>query len=157
MKEIELLKSMWPTNAERTKSGEIRKKVRRGRSLIVPKITEEPYSLNNGHWHFKVGYGFREALDIRYESEVVDGQIKSYWSQGAALRFKEGDLIESSSGDVLLKIKFANFMGWDSAKEEMDEGNVTYQYFKRDGDRWTFEHELTVTQMKFLELLIGQD
>ena len=124
--------------------------------FVVPAITWDSRikqgSLNNDHWYFKVGYGFREALDLVFMERVRNKKKVHLWSQGCIISFKEGDLIYSRCGKRAVQVKYASPMGWDDVKNEMYYGNVSFN----DVDLENRKSEARVmTQLEFLTLLIG--
>ncbi|WP_104025903.1 hypothetical protein [Vibrio hyugaensis] len=123
--------------------------------FVVPAITwnneTKKGSLNNDHWHFKVGYGFREALDLVLMERVRDKKKVNLWSQGCIISFKEGDLIDSRCGARAVQVKFASPMGWDEVKHEMYYGSVTYSDMDLLKGTSTTN---TLSQLEFLSMLI---
>ncbi|KAB7694367.1 hypothetical protein [Plesiomonas shigelloides] len=144
MNEINLLRSMWK---DRTK---------RSTQLIVKGITfnGETGSLNNTHWKYEVGYSFRDALDLKYEQRMKNKKPYMVWTQGPIVCFKEGDVINSTCKTKALQVKFSDRMGWDTTKNEMYEGSVTYTEYSIENNSLTLLRENRCTQMEFLELLI---
>lgn len=144
MNELDHLKSMWSAN------------VKRKTVLIVPQVSyhENEGSLNNEAWAFNVGYAFRDALDIRFEERKKNKKSYMVWTQGPILSFKEGDMIHSRDGKRIVQVRFANQMGWDSAKNEMYQGSVVYSEYMPSNNSYLKLNELTCTQMQFLQLLI---
>jgi len=131
-------------------------KIKRKTNLIVPKVSYQGMngSLNNENWSFKVTYAFRDALDIKYEQRTKDRKPYMLWTQGPILNFKEGDLIISQNCDKSVQVTFASPMGWDSAKNEMYEGSVTYDQYSVKNGEYIKLGEYISTQMNFLQLLI---
>ncbi|HDY7840673.1 TPA: hypothetical protein RQK35_003411 [Vibrio vulnificus] len=123
--------------------------------FVVPAITwdteSKEGSLNNDHWYFKVGYCFREALDLQFIERVRDKKKVNLWSQGCIVSFKEGDLIYSHSGDRAVQVKYASPMGWDEAKNEMYYGSVTFDETNLLNGS---SDVVTLNQLEFLSLLI---
>ncbi|AWG80358.1 hypothetical protein ACIL2W_004249 [Vibrio parahaemolyticus] len=123
--------------------------------FVVPAITwdnnTQKGSLNNEHWHFKVGYGFREALDLLFIERVRNKKKVYLWSQGCIISFKEGDLIDSCCGTRAVQVKFASPMGWDEAKNDMYYGSVTYN--EMDLVNGLLKTN-TLNQLEFLTMLI---
>lgn len=123
--------------------------------FVVPAITwdndTKQGSLNNDHWCFKVGYGFREALDLRLIERKRDKKIVNLWSQGCIISFQEGDLIDSRCGKRAVQVTFASPMGWDDAKNEMFYGSVTYKELDLVNNSSTVH---TLNQLEFLNMLI---
>ncbi|EMV2053380.1 TPA: hypothetical protein KDY48_002164 [Vibrio parahaemolyticus] len=123
--------------------------------FVVPSVTWDSTnrvgSLNNEHWYFKVGYAFREALDLIFMERTRDKRKVNLWTQGCILSFQEGDLINSKDGKRYVQVKYASPMGWDEAKQEMFYGSVTFI----DVDSSTGISETkSLTQLDFLKLLI---
>ncbi|WP_040891106.1 hypothetical protein [Vibrio ezurae] len=124
--------------------------------FIVPAVTwdaaKQVGSLNNEHWHFDVGYAFREALDLIFMERIRNKRKINLWTQGAIISFNEGDLLLSRCGQRSIQVKYANPMGWDETKSDMYYGSVTYQeYFIKNGKSET-KH---ATQLDFLSILIN--
>lgn len=123
--------------------------------FIVPKVTWNNAlgtgSLNNEHWAYRVGYAFREALDLQFMERVRDKKKVNLWSQGCLLNFKEGDLISSNCGKKYVQVKYASPMGWDEAKNEMHYGTVTYSFIDQEKNTSEQRH---ATQVEFLQMLI---
>lgn len=123
--------------------------------FVVPRITwnssTQKGSLHNEHWHFIVGYGFREALDLLFMERVRNKKKIGLWSQGCIISFKEGDLIHSRCGQRSVQVKFAAPMGWDEAKNEMYYGTVTYN--ERNIEKGSMQSH-TLNQLEFLTMLI---
>ncbi|WP_434145029.1 hypothetical protein [Photobacterium leiognathi] len=119
--------------------------------FVVPVVTWDSVTqtgfLNNDHWAFNVGYGFREALDFIFMERVRNKQKVYRWSQGPIIAFKEGDLIRSKDNKRSVQVRFANPMGWDADKNEMYYGSVTY--FESN----SLETKI-LSQIDFLNLLI---
>ncbi|EMK3507609.1 hypothetical protein V8094_000031 [Vibrio parahaemolyticus] len=124
--------------------------------FVVPKVTwdkvKQAGSLNNEHWQFNVGYGFREALDLIYMERVRNKKKVHLWTQGCIISFKEGDLLTSQDGSRSVQVKYASPMGWDETKNEMYYGNVTFTDF--DHLKETSETK-SINQLDFLKILIG--
>lgn len=144
MKELDHLQKMWAS------------KIKRSTDLIVPEVTHEGLngSLNNEYWFFNVKYAFREALDIKYEERKKNKKPYMVWTQGPILSFKEGDLIHSNDGQRAVQVQFANQMGWDSAKQQMYVGSVSYFEMSVSDGFFNKISEQSCTQMQFLQLLI---
>ena len=140
MEQLSHLRSMWNT------------RMRRSTELIVPCITSEDGELNfnNASWAFNVTFAFRDSLDIKYEERRKNKRRYMVWTQGPILSFKEGDVFHRSEGVVSLQITSAAPMGWDTDKEHMYEGSVTFSEYN---DGLLGSH--TCTQMQFLKLLIA--
>lgn len=134
-----------------------RKRSSRSTDLIVPKVSyckdTGQGSLNNEFWAYKVGYCFRDALDLVYTEriKVVDKKktIHFEWTQGSIIYFKEGDLLSSATG--CLQVYSSAPMGWDNINNKMYQGFVLYRKFPGD------EKLFTVTQMEFLAMLVFGD
>lgn len=98
--------------------------------FVVPFVTWDSEnqigSLNNEHWVFNVGYEFREALDLIFMKRVRNKQTVYRWSQGPIIAFKEGDLIRTKDNKRSVQVRFSNPMGWDTNKDEMYYGSVSY-------------------------------
>ncbi|RPJ11372.1 MAG: hypothetical protein EHM37_11165 [Deltaproteobacteria bacterium] len=152
MNELEIIKSLWPKMGI---DGKIIKK-NRETSLIVPEITYfgQDGSLNNDSWAFKVGYAFRDALDIKYEERKINKEPYMVWTQGPHLNFKEGDMLHAKDGNRAVQVLSAKQMKWDSAKEEIYQGLVVYLEYVMSGDSLSKLKEHECTQMQFLQLLI---
>lgn len=142
--ELALLKSMW---------GE---KVSRETQLIIPSIVDKNKNgeSNDSHWKYRVGYAFRDALDIKYEQRKKNKKPYMIWTQGPILSFKEGDLLFTSCGLYAVQVKYADSMGWDVAKAVMYQGSVTFDEFDFIAGTWSKIKTNTLTQMEFLEMLI---
>lgn len=142
MNDIEHLKSLWA------------QKIKRSTTLIVPGVTYENNagSLNNQKWFFVVGYAFRDALDIKYEQRMKNKKPYMVWTQGPIISFKEGDVFHSANSKVILQIKFANPMGWDSTINDMYLGSVTYLEHHQEIN--LEQSDKMCNQMQFLELLM---
>lgn len=119
--------------------------------FVVPAVTWDSVtqtgSLNNEHWAFNVGYGFREALDLKFMERVRNKNKVYRWSQGPIIAFKEGDLIRSKDNKRSVQVQFANPMGWDADKNDMYYGSVTYL------ESNSLETKI-LSQIDFLNLLI---
>ncbi len=137
---------------DKKKSGNVRIK-----KLIIPSVSYDGMngSLNNSHWFFNIGYGFREALDIEYSQRMENKKPVFVWTQGGVIGFKEGDLISSRDGRSAVQVRFANPMGWDEKNESVYEGSVTYDEYSISAGKYTKESEKNCTQMQFLQLMIG--
>ncbi len=145
MKEIEHLKTMWS------------KRSKRSLDLIVDAVVYEDGKgrLVNPHWAYDVTYAFRDALDLKFEERVKEKKPYMTWTQGPLLRFKDSDIIHARNGDSVLRVKYANPMGWDDAEDAMYEGSVIYEeYACRDGVH-SLTDEGSRTQVEFLARLIG--
>lgn len=98
--------------------------------LIVPKVSYFPEKqqgcLNNQYWKYRVGYAFRDALDLKYQQRVEKKNKVYVWTQGPLIAFKEGDYLQPANDGPTLQVKFATPMGWDIEKNAMYEGSVTY-------------------------------
>lgn len=133
-----------------------RQRLSRTTKLIVPKVSywkdTGQGSLNNDNWAYKVGYGFRDALDLAYTQRVKtinkERHISYEWTQGAMIHFKEGDLLERKGVGSWLQVVSGTPMGWDSGADEMFQGVVSYRKVPGDGELQT------ATQMEFLAMLV---
>jgi hypothetical protein len=112
-------------------------------------------SLNNEAWAFAVPYAFRDSLDIKFEERKSNKNPYMIWTQGPNISFKEGDTIYAKDGTRVVQIQYANAMGWDSAKNQMYEGSVSYIDFAKSSDVISLVGKFTCTQMQLLELLIA--
>lgn len=146
IQEIIHLKSLWERN-----------KVNRSESLIVPRVTHtrNAGSLNNSDWAYKVGYAFRDALDIKFEQRTKNKISNMVWTQGPFLNFKFGDLIYSSTGSDYLQVDKSIPMMWDENKQEMQLGLVQFTKYESSNNNWIKQHTKKCTQLDFLELLIS--
>lgn len=126
--------------------------------FVVPKVTWNSTmmtgSLNNEHWAFNVHYAFREALDLRFMERVRNKRKVHLWTQGALVSFKEGDTLVSRCVSKSVQVKYANGMGWDSAKNEMYYGSVIFKKHIIKKGSLNFVGEYNLTQLEFLEMLI---
>ncbi|WED23054.1 hypothetical protein L3Q72_06575 [Vibrio sp. JC009] len=124
--------------------------------LVVPEVSYDRKTmtgdLNNSHWKFKVGYAFRDALDLMYQQRVENKKNVQVWTQGPIIAFKEGDTFESRTG-VSLQVKNAAPMGWDEVKNEMYYGLVRYQAYAPL--LRSYSDTYTCNQLEFLDILIG--
>ena len=132
-------------------------KIKRSTVLIVPTVTYQDGegSLNNDSWAFKVGYEFRDALDIKYEERKKNKKPYMIWTQGPILSFKEGDMLHSRDEKRTVQVRYANQMGWDEPRAEMHQGSVFYSEYVTSGISITKIGDHTCTQMQFLQLLIS--
>ncbi|WP_234494609.1 hypothetical protein [Vibrio maritimus] len=128
-------------------------------AFVVPQITWCPIkqngSLNNDHWHYNVGFGFREALDLLYIERIRNKRKVRLWTQGPNIAFKEGDFIESRDKNKAIQVIYADAMGWDTTKNNMFYGSVTYKVYERSINGLAVTKQNTATQLEFLEILIG--
>ena len=130
-------------------------RVKRSPKLIVDvSYHQNQGHLNNAHWAFEVPYAFREALDLSFDERIKDKKRYMVWTQGPILRFKEGDVFQSSNRDLSLQVQYAIPMGWDIPANQMSLGVVTYiQHGPSNSDINSMEKH-SCTQMEFLTLLI---
>ncbi|WP_444905296.1 hypothetical protein ACJJIU_22275 (plasmid) [Microbulbifer sp. CnH-101-E] len=144
MEEIKLLESMWKARSSRQTT------------LIVPQVNYDRLnsSLSNEHWAFHVPYGFRDALDIRYDQRVKKKKKYMVWTQGPILKFKEGDTLKSKDGKTSVQVSSANRMGWDTEKNEMYRGVVIYKKHNIVDGVYTKAGDYLTCQVEFLKLLI---
>lgn len=145
MKELEQLETLW------------KHKIRRTTELIIslPEFNNMANSLNNDHWKYIVPYSFLDALDIKYEQRMKNKKPYMVWTQGPILRFKDGDFITSRSKENAVQILSANPMGWDTEKEEMYQGVVSYDVYSiLNNGKYKKTRSNMCNQMQFLELLI---
>lgn len=152
MNELEIIKSLWPKKGI---DGKIIKK-NREISLIVPEISYfgQDGSLNNDSWAFRVGYAFRDALDIKYEERKINKEPYMVWTQGPCLDFKEGDILHAKDGNRTVQVLSAKQMEFDSEKDEFYRGLVVYSEYEVSGNSFTKIEDRACTQMQFLQLLI---
>ncbi len=145
---IKLLMSTWPTKTK--------KKIKRTTKLIIPveNLNPEKRNINHTDWEFIVPYGFREAVDIKYEKRMKDKNPYYVWTQGPILSFKEGDLLHHRSGKNAVQVQFACSMGWDPDKDEMYLGSVVFDSFEINDQKYKKTNRTQCTQMDFLQLLI---
>lgn len=145
MDQLDHLRSMWGPA------------IKRSTKLIVPKVTyeESSGSLNNDDWVFNVPYAFRDALDIKYEQRKKRKEANMVWTQGPILRFKEGDTLTSKDKALMVQVKFANPMGWDESKHEMNQGVVLYELYEIARNQIKKISRENCSQMHFLAELIG--
>ena len=150
MKEIELLKSMWKSKTDTNK------KIKRKTEYIVPEISyiNEVGSLHNEHWVYKVPYAYTEALDIKYEQRMKDKKPYMIWTQGPVISFKDGDFLTKKDDKNALQVIYSQPMGWDTSKNEMYQGSITYDYFEINNGKHIKTKTNTCNQMQLLELLI---
>lgn len=102
-----------------------------------------------------MGFGFRDALDIKYEERRRNKKPYMIWTQGPILSFKEGDMIHSGDKKRTLQVRYANQMGWDESKSEMNQGSVFYSAYTTSNNEIAKIGDHTCTQMQFLQLLIA--
>jgi DNA helicase-2/ATP-dependent DNA helicase PcrA len=142
--ELEHLKSMWSS------------KIRRKQELIVPasRLKGESELLSGEDWFFNVHFAFRSALDINYVERKKDKKFYMVWMQGPILKFKEGDMLHSRDGTIILQVKNANPMGWDSSLDSMYEGTILFEVYKNIDNKISKVKSYTCTQMSLLEILI---
>ncbi|EHP3506166.1 hypothetical protein NMT31_000286 [Vibrio cholerae] len=123
--------------------------------FVVPAVTwdknSQTGSLNNDHWNFKVGYCFREALDLFFMERKRNNKKVNLWSQGCIVSFKEGDLLYSRCGERAVQVKFASAMGWDETVNSMYYGSVTYDEMDLINKSSKVK---TLNQLEFLKMLI---
>lgn len=144
--------------------------------LIVPEVTylNNNGDLNNQNWVYNVNYGFRDALDISYDSlrktlakvitETIDGKyverkekqqmIVMKWTQGSRIGFKTGDILTSTKGYVTLQLTDAMPVFWNQNTAQVDYGFVAFKHFTDDLKTPAIFDPMTLTQMDFLDLLI---
>lgn len=103
-------------------------KTRRSTTLIVPKVSfsRDSQSLNNDDWAFHVGYGFRDALDIKLQERVKDKKRIMVWTQGPIISFKEGDLIHSKDDKMSVQVITGTPSAWYADKDTFDQGSVSF-------------------------------
>lgn len=116
--EMSLLRSMW------------RKRVRRKTKLIVDGVNYSSESatgsMENSHWKYSAGYGFREALDISYDERKKNKKAYMVWTQGPFLNFKSGDLLRSNDKSHVIQVRQATPMSWNNQSGQMNLGEVLY-------------------------------
>jgi hypothetical protein len=144
-----LLHGLWPSPNLESKT------IKRGTELIAGYL-DENNKFSNDHWGFNVGYCFRDSLDIRLDTRLKDKKPYSVWTQGAIIKFKEGDLIFSKCKTYALSVTFGNRMGWDDDTNSMFEGSVNFMVARMHDEKRFIKYlgQTTMTQMEFLKLLI---
>lgn len=144
MPELSYLRGMWAN------------RIRRTERLIIEDVTADLLTGSfGGDWFFSMAGAFREALDIRYVERVKDKKKKWVWTQGAILRFKEGDFITARDHPIAVQVYYANPMGWDSEVNAMYEGAVTFDVYSIEKGKFLKGQRRSVTQMQFFEMLIS--
>ena len=146
MKILEPLKTMWVPRRKRKLK------------MIAPVINlpNGGFELDNKDWAFNVPYAFRDALDMRYEQRMKKKKPYMAWTQGTAISFKSGDTLTAKDIKRTVQVKFANGMGWDSDKDHMYLGSVTFDLFNIDNDLTPiFINRYRCDQMVFLTMLIS--
>ncbi|MCW3171403.1 hypothetical protein [Shewanella subflava] len=111
--------------------------------------------LDTNHWVYPIGYGFRDAIDIRYDERVKDKKKYMVWTQGPIISFKEGDFICSGCKCFALQVEFAQPMGWNVEKDLMYLGNVVFKFFKQKAGKFALYSKYECDQVGFLALLIN--
>lgn len=110
----------------------------------------------NEHWHYKVSFAFRDALDIKFTEKVKDRESSKEWTQGVYLNFKEGDTLHSKNKkkciQIIRAIPAKIYMG------EYQEGTVVYYEYNIDErGRYTLvniDKKKHLSQKEFLYYLI---
>lgn len=158
-KEIKHLRSMWKARP------------RRSNDLIVSEVSLKGINgqIRTDNWAYEIPYGMREALDLKFlerkKTEKKGEKPKSYWvwTQGPLLAFKMGDALYNYHSDdrecyTMLQVYSAVSMSWDSEKDRMNEGEVSFRVFERSTQNGQFTMseagDYEVSQMDFLIILI---
>lgn len=145
MHEINLIRTLFGQQAKRTLD------------LIISSVTYNGSNgaLGNDHWHYRVPFAFRDALDIRYDKRVKGGRQYDVWTQGPFISFSAGDVLTSKDGTACVQVEQATSVVWDVAKGMMNEGTVIYKKFSISEHRYTEIATATCSQIEFLAMLIG--
>jgi hypothetical protein len=148
MEATELLKNTWPTKEKN--------KAQRSTALITPinNLKSGEGTISPSDWNFIVPYGFREALDIKYEKRMKNQKAYYVWTQGPILSFKEGDTLQNKFADSTVQVKFASSMGWDPDKNVMYLGSVVFDVFDVDHHKHKKVSRMECNQMEFLQFII---
>lgn len=145
MEILEHFESMWTSKVIRKTS-------------TIPAITynskKNTGTLNNDTWYFNVPYAFRDALDLKFEERRKNKKSYMVWTQGPILHFKSGDLFIAQNEDSALQVLYSNPMGWDSTKEKMYLGSVTFKYFTIKNNKYIEINQHSCNQIEFLTRLI---
>lgn len=128
-----------------------KKRGKRVTDLIVNLTFKGEGWLDTDYWAYPIGYGFREALDIKYTERVKNNKKSLIWTQGGFLSFKEGDYISSKNNTTQIQVKFAQRVGWDSDNDVMFLGSVVFDLYKSNKKVNRFE----CNQVEFLGFLIS--
>ncbi|MGL4393030.1 MAG: hypothetical protein ACRCSK_06320 [Fusobacteriaceae bacterium] len=141
-------------------------------NYIVGKIDGIKETFDNDHWAYKVGFHFREALDIYWrtfykrtevfneqknESEFKLSPYRSCFVEGPFLNFKCGDSFYHKSGALAIQVDASSPVTFDQKNESMNEGLVIfYEYSVKNNlfQKINLEEKNKCTQIEFLEFLI---
>ena len=111
----------------------------------------------NEHWHYKVDFAFRDALDIQYTKKSENKQFTKEWTQGIYINFKQGDTFHRKDNSECIQI-IRSVPTTLNSTGEYQEGTVVYYKYKIDENGkyslMNVEDKKHFTQKEFLYHLI---